>query len=460
MSLQGKGVPTFSICSNPTTPREVREGREEDEWENVCCLCSEIMQPEDLIACARCTHQCHKSCKYVCNGDVVCGHCKFDHFRKDQIYNPPMSQALLLTNIENGVAVEGGDRILQLEYQRVEVLAGLAGSAEQRGSSSMAAGMAISVPGSVEEVERESRPAPTGAACGVLSPAAPMESSTATLASLRTSMTGKRGAEELPPGLESEIEVKARRTEEKFSYHIEQHVVMLQAVVQKFEVHGRCELNQEQLQEIWRLIQEIAGHLHSVAHFAGQGLAEQGANTQAIRQVVGYLDSEVAKCRALAGSAARATEKQDDIMSKFRTRLEKIQSQTERMTSLLDGITTPVKEVFSQNYDARIQLDGLTARMIQLEENGINDQLNEVINAIWNQQDLTGPQSPFREGPTLIDRIRKLQDDKTQEIYSWCNAADVQLQALHKEVEKFKTGLGDRQEKFEGDQRVEVLKIR
>eukprot|EP00971_Amphidinium_carterae_P256897 5100072-Amphidinium_carterae.1 len=73
----------------------------------------------------------------------------------------------------------------------------------------------------------------------------------------------------------------------------------------------------------------------------------------------------------------------------------------------------------------------------------LEDQLNEVINAIWNQQDLKGPQSPFREGPTLLDRIRKLQDDKAQEVYSWCTAADTQLQALHKEVEKFKTGISD-----------------
>eukprot|EP00971_Amphidinium_carterae_P147037 2913792-Amphidinium_carterae.1 len=75
-----------------------------------------------------------------------------------------MSHALLLTNIENGVVVEGGDRILQREYQRVEVLAGLADSAEQRGSSSMATGMAISVHGSVDGAEKESRPVPTGAA--------------------------------------------------------------------------------------------------------------------------------------------------------------------------------------------------------------------------------------------------------------------------------------------------------
>eukprot|EP00971_Amphidinium_carterae_P033299 655762-Amphidinium_carterae.1 len=135
------------------------------------------------------------------------------------------------------------------------------------------------------------------------------------VASSRTSMTGKRGAEALPPGLEGEIEAKARRTEERYSYHIEQHVVMLQAVVQQFEVHGRCELNQEQLQEIWRLIREIAGHLHSVALFTGQGLEEIGTSMHVVKQAVEYLDSEVTRCKSMAGTTARATEKQDEIMS-------------------------------------------------------------------------------------------------------------------------------------------------
>eukprot|EP00971_Amphidinium_carterae_P175535 3479571-Amphidinium_carterae.1 len=277
MSPKGKGIPTFSICSTPTTPRG--RGREEDEWENVCCLCSDIMQPEDTVACARCTHRCHQSCKYVCNGEVVCGHCKFDHFGKDQNYNPPMSHALLLTNIENGVVVEGGDRILQREYQRVEVLQGLAG-VDQQGSLSTTTGAALAGYQQADEVdkERESRPVSAGAVSGVLSPTAPIVPPIMATATLQASATGKRTAEGFPPGLEGEIESKARRVDERYSYHIEQHVVMLQAVVQKFEVHRNCELNQEQLQETWRLIQEIAGHLYSVAQFAGQGLADQGTN--------------------------------------------------------------------------------------------------------------------------------------------------------------------------------------
>eukprot|EP00971_Amphidinium_carterae_P295838 5875475-Amphidinium_carterae.1 len=46
------------------------------------------------------------------------------------------------------------------------------------------------------------------------------------------------------------------------------------------------------------------------------------------------------------------------------------------------------------------------------------------------------------------------------ELRLWCLSADGQLQSLNKEIEKFKTGLSDRQEKFEGEQRVETFKIR
>eukprot|EP00971_Amphidinium_carterae_P084915 1680316-Amphidinium_carterae.1 len=76
MSPKGKGIPTFSICSNPTTPRDGKEDREDDEWGSICCLCGDIMQPGDRTACCRCTHQCHSSCQYICEGEVVCGHCK------------------------------------------------------------------------------------------------------------------------------------------------------------------------------------------------------------------------------------------------------------------------------------------------------------------------------------------------------------------------------------------------
>eukprot|EP00971_Amphidinium_carterae_P294683 5851566-Amphidinium_carterae.1 len=118
------------------------------------------------------------------------------------------------------------------------------------------------------------------------------------VASLQTPMLGKRTADAInePPGLGDEVEAKARRTEMFYTQHIEQHVVMLQAVVQQFEVHARCELNQEQMQEIWKLIQDIAGHLYSVARFAGQGLEDQGNHLHVLRQAVEFLNAEVTKC--------------------------------------------------------------------------------------------------------------------------------------------------------------------
>eukprot|EP00971_Amphidinium_carterae_P105858 2096468-Amphidinium_carterae.1 len=90
----------------------------------------------------------------------------------------------------------------------------------------------------------------------------------------------------------------------------------------------------------------------------------------------------------------------------------------------------------------------------------LEDQLNEVIHAIWSQQDLSGPQSPFREGPTLMDRVSQVQEEKVGALRSSCSTIDIQVQALNKELERLKTGLSDRQEKFEGDQRVEILKFR
>eukprot|EP00971_Amphidinium_carterae_P084916 1680316-Amphidinium_carterae.2 len=63
------------------------------------------------------------------------------------------------------------------------------------------------------------------------------EASVMAVASLRTSTSGKRTADAIvePPGLGDEGEAKARRTEMIYTYHIEQHVVLLQAVVQQFE---------------------------------------------------------------------------------------------------------------------------------------------------------------------------------------------------------------------------------
>eukprot|EP00971_Amphidinium_carterae_P138623 2746764-Amphidinium_carterae.1 len=160
-----------------------------------------------------------------------------------------MSHGLLLANIENGLPVEGGDRILQQEYQRVEVLAGLAG-VEQRGSASMATGTAISVHGSVDETERHENPDQW-------------------IPERQEAYSARPLPEENLHQWHGEVEAKARRTEERYySYNIEQHVVMLQAVVQQFEI------------------------LYSVAQFAGQGLEEQGIHHHVLKQAVEYLDSE------------------------------------------------------------------------------------------------------------------------------------------------------------------------
>eukprot|EP00971_Amphidinium_carterae_P177152 3513263-Amphidinium_carterae.1 len=121
-----------------------------------------------------------------------------------------------------------------------------------------------------------------------------------------------------------------------YTYHIEQHVAMLQAVVQQFEVHGRCVLHQNQMQEIWRIIQEIAGHLYSVARFAGQGLEQQWDHHNVLKQVVEFLNAEVTKCKSMTSTSAHGIEKQDEIVSKLRTRLERAQGQMERVSGLLD----------------------------------------------------------------------------------------------------------------------------
>eukprot|EP00971_Amphidinium_carterae_P027306 537933-Amphidinium_carterae.1 len=133
------------------------------------------MHSGDRIACCRCTHQCHSSCRYTCEGevDVV--------IVRQIIFGKIRPLTLLCTR-------EGGDRILQREYHRVQVLAELAGTGP-RDSAPMTGGAAISVHGSVDGTEkvRESRPLETGAARGVLSPAAPMEeASMLAVASLRT----------------------------------------------------------------------------------------------------------------------------------------------------------------------------------------------------------------------------------------------------------------------------------
>eukprot|EP00971_Amphidinium_carterae_P106901 2117295-Amphidinium_carterae.2 len=59
-----------------------------------------------------------------------------------------------------------------------------------------------------------------------------------------------------------------------------------------------------------------------------------------------------------------------------------------------------------------------------------------------------------------MDRVSQVQEEKIGALQSLFSTVDIQVQALNKELERLKTGLSDRQEKFEGDQRVEILKFR
>eukprot|EP00971_Amphidinium_carterae_P210498 4176581-Amphidinium_carterae.1 len=43
----GKEVENFMICSHPPTPRHPHDQDDDDYWTTVCCLCQEVMEPED-----------------------------------------------------------------------------------------------------------------------------------------------------------------------------------------------------------------------------------------------------------------------------------------------------------------------------------------------------------------------------------------------------------------------------
>eukprot|EP00971_Amphidinium_carterae_P140134 2776762-Amphidinium_carterae.1 len=198
---------------------------------------------------------------------------------------------------------------------------------------------------------------------------------------------GKRNAEAIPPppGLSlEESEAKARKTMMIHSVNIQQQVVLLQAVVQRFEVH------------------EL---IHEVARFAVHGFDHQWTHHQVLQQVVERLSTEVKSCLAFAGRLTRsevATAKQDANVSILRQKLEKTQSRFEKVSGLLEGIDTPVREVFAQLYEEKERIDQLTGRLVQLEDNGVNASDNDmylaldareprvtsVVQAIWNDKDL------------------------------------------------------------------------
>eukprot|EP00971_Amphidinium_carterae_P349862 6491267-Amphidinium_carterae.2 len=106
---------------------------------------------------------------------------------------------------------------------------------------------------------------------------------------VRSTSLGKRSAAEViaPPGLEEEeSEAKTRKTMMIHSVNLQQQVVMLQSVVQRFEVTVNCDMSQEWLQGVWNSIGEIAGHLHEVARFVVQGFDHQWMQHQGLQQIV------------------------------------------------------------------------------------------------------------------------------------------------------------------------------
>eukprot|EP00971_Amphidinium_carterae_P128048 2536459-Amphidinium_carterae.1 len=256
------------------------------------------------------------------------------------------------------------------------------------------------------------------------------------------------------------------------SVNIQQQVVLLQAVVQRFEVHGNCDLSQEWIQEIWRSIGEIAGHLHEVARFAVQGFDHQWMQHQALQQEVEQLSTDVKSCLSFAGRLTRneeATAKQDAKfvanVSILRQKAERTQSRFEKVIGLLDGIDVPVREAFSQIYAEREGIDNMTARLVQLEDNGAvasdNDmclamdaRISGVVQAIWNDRDLD------QVRPTLSDRFSRLLDEKIAAQHHLITALDTRKHTLTQELEKLGSKLLDRQEEVAGEQRREFIKFR
>eukprot|EP00971_Amphidinium_carterae_P030851 606972-Amphidinium_carterae.1 len=57
-----------------------------------------------------------------CGDDIVCVHCKRDHFLPAQAFEPPLSNAELLSNISHGVTVAGSSKLKRIEQEQLSVL--------------------------------------------------------------------------------------------------------------------------------------------------------------------------------------------------------------------------------------------------------------------------------------------------------------------------------------------------
>eukprot|EP00971_Amphidinium_carterae_P068870 1363705-Amphidinium_carterae.1 len=201
----GKDVENFMICSHPPTPRHLHDQDDDDYWTTVCCLCQEVMEPSDTWSCCRCLHKCHFGCRHMCGEDIVCVHCKKDHFLPGQEFEPPLTDVALRYNIANGVTVAGSSKIKRIEQEQIAILDQL---------------------GRAEPVDTEISTGSAPLAVAVLSSANVQEGSGMKESTkVRSASSGKRNAEKLspPPGLElQESEAKARKTMMIHSVNLQQ----------------------------------------------------------------------------------------------------------------------------------------------------------------------------------------------------------------------------------------------
>eukprot|EP00971_Amphidinium_carterae_P312632 6213938-Amphidinium_carterae.1 len=127
--------------------------------------------------------------------DIVCVHCKRDHFLPDQAFEPPLTNVALLYNIAHGVTVAGSSKLKRIEQEQIAMLDQL---------------------GRAEPVETEVSSRNTPWAVAVLSSAKALDdASVKESTKVRSASSGKRSAEDVapPPGLElKESEAKARKT--------------------------------------------------------------------------------------------------------------------------------------------------------------------------------------------------------------------------------------------------------
>eukprot|EP00971_Amphidinium_carterae_P302650 6013633-Amphidinium_carterae.1 len=453
----GTGAQNFLICSQPPTPRQHHDHDDDEDWTTVCCFCQETMDPNNTWSCCRCLHKCHFTCRHICGEDIVCVHCKHSHFLPGQDFQPPLTDAALRYNIANGVTVAGSSKLKRIDQKQIEIMDQLA---------------------SAEPVDQPTTGGSRAMAAAVLSSAGAHEQSDIReLAQDRSASVSKRSIEDLrpPPGLNiQESEAKARKTMMIHSVNLQQQVVMLQSVVQRFEVSVNCDVSQEWLQSIWQSIGEIANHLHEVARFAVQGFDHQWVQHQGLQTMVEQLSVDTKNCLTFATRVAHTEDglaKHECNVAMLRQKAEMTQNRFEKVIRLLEGTEVPVKEVFAQVYAERERISELASRLEHLENDGAvasdNDmclamdaRINEVVRAIWNNCDEVGARPPLADGTTLVEQFKRLVEDRRIEHQRLIADLEEKRHAMSIQIEKFGTKMADRHEELAGELRREFLKFR